>query len=35
MPDDIKHTAIPFTPDVEVRAQDEAETIQGLSEQID
>ena len=34
MPDDIKHSPVPFTPDVEVRAEDEAETIQGLSEQI-
>ena len=34
MPDDIKHTPVPFTPDVEVRAEDEAETIQGLNEQI-
>ena len=34
MPDDIKHTPVAFTPDVEVRADDEAETIQGLSEQI-
>ena len=34
MPDDIKHTPIPFTPGVEVRAEDEAETIQGLNEQI-
>ncbi len=34
MPDEIKHTPVPFTPDVEVRAEDEAETIQGLSEQI-
>jgi hypothetical protein len=34
MPNDIKHAPIPFTPDVEVRAEDEAETIQGLSEQV-
>lgn len=34
MPDDVKHTPVPFTPDVEVRAEDEAETIQALSEQI-
>lgn len=34
MPDQIKHAPVPFTPDVEVRAEDEAETIQGLSEQI-
>ena len=34
MPDEIKHAPVPFTPDVEVRAEDEAETIQGLSEQI-
>ena len=34
MPDDIKHSPVPFTPSVEVRAEDEAETIQGLSEQI-
>ena len=34
MSDDIKHTPVPFTPDVEVRAEDEAETIQGLNEQI-
>jgi len=34
MPDDIKHAPVPFTPNVEVRAEDEAETIQGLNEQI-
>ncbi len=34
MPDDIKHTPVPFTPDVEVRAEDEAETIQELNKQI-
>ena len=34
MPDEIQHTPVPFTPAVEVRADDEAETIQGLSEQI-
>ncbi len=34
MPDDIRYTPVPFTPDVEVRADDESETIQGLSEQI-
>ena len=34
MPDDIKHTPVAFTPGVEVRADDEAETIQALSEQI-
>ena len=34
MPDQIKHAPVPFTPDVEVRAEDEAETIQGLNEQI-
>ena len=34
MPDQIKHAPVPFSPDVEVRAEDEAETIQGLNEQI-
>ena len=34
MPDDIKHTPVPFTPAVEKRADDEAETIQGLNDQI-
>ena len=34
MPDDNKHTPVAYTPDVEVRPDDEAETIQGLSEQI-
>jgi hypothetical protein len=34
MPDNIQHTPVPFTPGVEVRAEDEAETIQGLNEQI-
>ena len=34
MPDDIKHTPVAYTPGVEVRADDEAETIQALSEQI-
>ncbi|RZL83369.1 MAG: catalase [Sphingomonas sp.] len=34
MPDDIQHTPVPFTSGVEVRAEDEAETIQGLNEQI-
>ena len=34
MPDDNKHTPVAYTPDVEVRPADEAETIQGLSEQI-
>ena len=34
MPDKIEDAPVPFTPDVEVRAEDEAETIQGLNEQI-
>lgn len=34
MPDDIKHSPVPFTPHVEVLADGEAETIQGLNEQI-
>lgn len=34
MPDDNKHTPVAYTLDVEVRPDDEAETIQGLSEQI-
>ncbi len=33
MADDFHHSPVPFTPDVEVRADDEAETIQGLNEQ--
>jgi hypothetical protein len=34
MPDDIKQSPVPFTPHVEVLADGEAETIQGLNEQI-
>ena len=34
MPDDIRHIPVAFTPEVERCAADEAETIQGLSEQI-
>jgi len=34
MSDDLHHSPVAFTPEVEVRADDEAETIQGLSEQL-
>ena len=34
MSDDLRYSPVAFTPNVEVRADDEAETIQGLSEQL-
>ncbi|WP_019516244.1 catalase family protein [Sphingomonas sp. Mn802worker] len=34
MSDDLHHSPVAFTPKVEVRADDEAETIQGLNEQL-
>jgi len=34
MSDDLHRSPVAFTPDVEVRADDEAETIQGLNEQL-
>ena len=34
MSGDLKHSPVAFTPNVEVRADDEAETIQGLNEQL-
>ena len=34
MSDDLQHSPVAFSPSVEVRADDEAETIQGLNEQL-
>lgn len=34
MSDDLRHPPVAFTPNVEVRADDEADTIQGLNEQL-
>jgi len=34
MSDDLRHSPVAFTPSIEVRADDEADTIQGLNEQL-